>query len=309
MTGSGFGGVDIDLLADYIGGALAGTPDESEVAALVAGDPAWRAAYDELTAGMAAVGAELSRFGPEPMPAELAERLDAMLGTPIASPEGNAGEAAPHLTIVDAVDAPGGTADPVRGKDAGARKRVAGARSGWRSRWATPIAIAAGVLAFVGFGLDYLAGRESGPSAESSLNNTAGGAEDSAGGPAAPEHVEMFASGTDYTSATLADEPAHTMTAPRSDLSAGKASATGPVAPALRRLMAPPALDTCFAAIERENAGGPISVRSVDYASFAGSPAMVIRFSAANGYWAWATGAGCGTPAAGADTLDKVPVR
>ena len=45
MTGAEFDGVDIDLLADYIGGALAGTPDESAVAALVADDPAWREAY------------------------------------------------------------------------------------------------------------------------------------------------------------------------------------------------------------------------------------------------------------------------
>ena len=28
MTGAEFSGVDIDLLADYIGGALEGTPDE-----------------------------------------------------------------------------------------------------------------------------------------------------------------------------------------------------------------------------------------------------------------------------------------
>ena len=49
MTGAEFGGVDIDLLADYIGGALTGTPEESAVAARIAGDPDWQAAYASLT--------------------------------------------------------------------------------------------------------------------------------------------------------------------------------------------------------------------------------------------------------------------
>ena len=84
MTGAEFGGVDIDLLADYIGGALTGTPEESAVAARIAGDPDWQAAYASLTDGMAFVSAELGRFEPEPMPADLAARLDAALTPPPA---------------------------------------------------------------------------------------------------------------------------------------------------------------------------------------------------------------------------------
>jgi hypothetical protein len=78
VTGGQFSGVDIDLLADYVGGALDGTPDETVVAGLVADDPAWRAAYEVLTGGMAAIGADLRLLGAadEPMPAELSARLD-----------------------------------------------------------------------------------------------------------------------------------------------------------------------------------------------------------------------------------------
>ena len=50
-------------------------------------------------------------------------------------------------------------------------------------------------------------------------------------------------------------------------------------------------------------------MESVDYARFDGAPALIVRFTAANGRWAWASGPACGTPAAGAATLGKVPVR
>jgi hypothetical protein len=80
------------------------------------------------------------------------------------------------------------------------------------------------------------------------------------------------------------------------------------IEPALRRLAAPSALADCLAAIERANAGGALVVDSVDYARFAGAPAVIVRFTATNGHWAWASGADCGTRSAGAATLDKVPV-
>ena len=47
MTGDEFGEVDIDLLADYIGGALDG-PGEAEVSALIVDHPRWRETYDLL---------------------------------------------------------------------------------------------------------------------------------------------------------------------------------------------------------------------------------------------------------------------
>ena len=60
MTGAEFDGVDLDLLADYVGGALDGTPDQERVAGLVSTDPAWRRAFEMLEPGMIAVEAALT---------------------------------------------------------------------------------------------------------------------------------------------------------------------------------------------------------------------------------------------------------
>ncbi|XVU25478.1 hypothetical protein ACQPZJ_51340 [Actinoplanes sp. CA-054009] len=277
MTGAAeFSGVDIDLLADYIGGALEGTPDESVVATLIADDPQWRAAYETLGGRMAMVGAELGRLAPEPMPSDLAARLDEAFGAP------------PRLELVH-------DAGPVEKK----RKQ---------RRWVTPIAIAAGVVAFVGFGLDYLAGRDN--AADTASNSSAAGSAEQAPAAGPP----TLSTGTDYTGATLAQAPSEPLSAasnPDETFSAEKNSdrAATATVPELSRLVPLAALQECLDAIQRENAGGPIDVESVDYARFNGSPALIVRFTAGNGLWAWASGPACGTPAGDADTLDKLPVR
>ncbi|WP_433372528.1 hypothetical protein ACQPZX_49640 [Actinoplanes sp. CA-142083] len=304
MTGAEFRGVDIDLLADYIGGALAGTPDESVVAALIADDPAWRDAFESLSGGMSAVEDELGRLGPLPMPDDVAARLEEAF-------------AAPRLTLVQ--DA-GDGADAVREKELDLPKR----RPGRRLRWATPIAIAAGAVAFVGFGLDYLAGRDTSTS-DKAATSTAGGAADSAArqdnNPEAPAMAEsgpgsgsavarkgqaspppqVLESGTNYTKKTLAIAPAQALSS---------RSAAVPAAPApLARLNVTSALQECLDLIAGENGAGPITTETVDYAKFDGKPAIVVRFTAGNGAWAWASGPSCGTLSGHADTLAKVPVR
>ncbi|MFF5295109.1 hypothetical protein [Paractinoplanes globisporus] len=299
MTGAEFRGVDIDLLADYIGGALTGTPDEPVVATLIADDPAWRAAYESLSGGMAAVATELGRFEPEPMPAEVAARLEAALTTP-----------APRLTLVpDSGDG----APPVREEKTTRRER------GRRLRWVTPIAIAAGAVAFVGFGLDYLSGRD-GNSADKSASSAAGEAQarrpDSGQAPAIagaePKSdsgqdsaqsqsatPQLLSSGTDYTRATLAQAPTQALSAPAPLATASK----------FGRLSSTDTLRQCLDMIALANGAGPITAESVDYARFEGKPAIVVRFTADNGAWAWASGPSCGTSSGGADTLAKVPVR
>lgn len=279
MTGAGFGGVDIDLLADYIGGALAGTPEEAAVATRIAEDPEWRTAYESLTGGMTLVSEELGRLGPEAMPDELAASLDAMFRNP-----------PPRLTVVDGEK----TASRVRKTS---RSR--------RIRWAAPIGVAAGLVAFVGF---YVAGRDSASQENAATSAAGGGSAESATGP-----IQYLATGTNYTPATLAGPPAQTLTAPdltapaapkdTSDRSAG--SAPG----ALSRLGPGAGLQACLDAIQQANAGGTISVQSVDYAKFNGSPALIVRFTATNGGWAWASGPDCGTRGSGPATLGKVPVR
>jgi hypothetical protein len=291
VTGAEFGEVDIDLLADYIGGALAGTPDESVVAALIADDPAWSAAYESLGGAMALVGAELGRLGPEPMPAELAGRLEAMFAP------------APLTFVRDgAASADGAHAVPKK-----ERERKSPARPGRRMRWAAPIAVAAGVIAFVGFGLDYLAGRDS--SRSDSATSSAAGVADSG---VAPEAVQIFRSGRDYTLDSLGSEPVTALSAPDPSAQSFQKSAPNRAADselALQRLALRSALQDCLDAIQRENAAGALTVDSVDYARFAGTPAVIVHFTAGNGTWGWASGAACGTPGAGAATLGKVPVR
>jgi hypothetical protein len=394
VTGAEFGGVDIDLLADYIGGALTGTPEESAVAAWLADDPAWQTAYASLSEGMVFVSAELRRFEPEPMPADLAARLDATLtdsiapfdatltdliapfdatltdsidrldGTaaeldsagqpsfldlvargaeptltadqrdnevtgPAANPEPRDGDGTgpgsiadpepitgvlaqpptPHLALVRGDLAVGDVSNPVR-------KMAPESRRGRRLRWAAPIAVAAGLIAFVGFGLDYLAGRDSVSSSTSSAASGGGSADRKAATPPLARPLttaQLLASGTDYTHATLGVAPVTPMTAPFSpDASpAIREASPGLVAgggSALKRLTGSAALADCLAAIEQANARGAISVESVDYARFGRAPAVIVRFTAANGQWAWASGADCGTPAGDAATLDKVPV-
>ncbi|MFB9234623.1 hypothetical protein ACFFWC_03585 [Plantactinospora siamensis] len=87
MTAGEFSEADLDLLADYLGGALTGSPDESRVRELVRDDAEWAEAYTVLLAASDAVRADLAGWGaePEPMPAAVAERLTAALAA--APPE------------------------------------------------------------------------------------------------------------------------------------------------------------------------------------------------------------------------------
>jgi hypothetical protein len=289
VTGAEFRGVDIDLLADYIGGALSGTPDESAVSTLIADDPAWRAAYESLSGGMAAVRAELGRFEAEPMPADVADRIDEALTT------------TPRLTLL--IDP-----DPVPERQPAKRSR--------RMRWVTPIAVAAGTVALVGFSLDYLAGREESQSDSASSAGLAdsgdAAARKEAAAPAQANQAGGFtllATGTDYSASTLTDMASQALSATASDVPRLPAPDRGGAAGPLARLHGATALADCLNEIAAANAAGPITTQTVDFARFDGAPAIVVRFTAANGAWAWASGPSCGAPGSGAATLASMPVR
>jgi hypothetical protein len=317
VTGADFGGVDIDLLADYIGGVLAGTPEESAVAARIAADPGWQAAYVSLEEGMSLVSAELGRLAPEPMPAELADRLDTMLiaaGRPVGEADAIADA---DSTAPDLAQLPVAHLHLVRGEGAGGdgaqgvRETQPAPRRGRRLRWAAPIAVAAGLIAFVGFGLDYLAGRDT----HSASTDSAGSGTAVRGD--APKFATSgaqttLASGINYTHDTLSIAPVQpmsgTLTSPDTPGRKTAPEMAAGVESALQRLTAPDAIADCLAAIEEANGGGALSTESIDYARFAGAPAVIVRFTSSNGHWAWASGADCGTTASGAATLDKVPV-
>jgi hypothetical protein len=293
VTGDQFSGVDLDLLADYVGGALDGTQEHATVADLIAHDPAWRAAHNDLAAGMTAVQAQLSEVGAaaEPMPADLAVRLEESF---------RAAEPKPHLQPIHG----GSTARPTA-----TRRR--------RWRWAVPIAAAAGLLAFAGIGVDYLARTSN--TATDSQATSGGGAARPESAPLAgsglppvaapPTASQIRSTGTDYNLATL-----RTGTPDRVAPPPGKSATLAPgiagesAAAPLARLRPPDALLGCLNAIAAANGAGTITVQTVDYARFRGKPALVVQFSADNGRWAWASGPACGTPGADAATLASVPL-
>ncbi|WP_433530572.1 hypothetical protein ACQPYA_31340 [Micromonospora sp. CA-263727] len=126
MSTGEFSGVDHDLLADYLGGALDGTPEEAEVARLVAQDPAWAQAHALLAPAVDGVRAELAAWGsPAPeMPAALADRILAALdaGFPTAENAASAGAGSGDHDLAGvgspAVPVTGSADDPVSPADA-----------------------------------------------------------------------------------------------------------------------------------------------------------------------------------------------
>ncbi|BEL10644.1 hypothetical protein Q0Z83_088350 [Actinoplanes sichuanensis] len=284
-----FEGVDVDLLADYVGGALDGTPEQERVAGLLATDETWRAAYEALEPGMIAVGAVLRELEPEPMPDDLAARLDTMFrdaAPPSAEPAPASGESGPVVAV------------PAKVVDLDKARR--------RRRWVAPVTVAAAAVAFAGFGVNALltspdaadtaAGMASAENAPMSDKSTVGG--------------EVLRSDTDYTESTLAQAGTTQLRATGStDSSAQVYAGEGIGGAALDRLNMPDATAACIQEITRVNGGALISVEFMDYARFNGRPALIVRFAAADGTWVWAVGPQCGTPGAGADELERVPVR
>ncbi|MDI6099094.1 hypothetical protein QLQ12_10850 [Actinoplanes sp. NEAU-A12] len=304
MTGAEFDGVDLDLLADYVGGALTGTPDEERVAALLAEDPAWQAAHEVLEPGMIAVGAALGDLEPEPMPGDLAARLDALFRAPADSAPVTP---VPSLTLAPAADTPAALeptpAVPATVVDLGKARRL--------RRWAAPIAVAAAVVAFAGFGVSRL-GTTSDTLTDSAAAPAAG--KNAAAAPmvaVAPPPGAVARTGADYTEGTLPQAAAGEAATPRMFGSSEPSAVTGADTGGDRLdvLGGTDALAACLQAIAEENSGGAIAVDFVDYARFEGAPALIVRFSAANGTWVWAVGPECGTPGTGADPVKRLPVR
>ncbi|MBQ0891900.1 hypothetical protein KBX37_02080 [Micromonospora sp. U56] len=320
MTAGKFSGVDHDLLADYLGGALDGTPEAATVARLVERDPAWAEAYALLAPAVAQVRADLAGWA-EPalqMPLAVTERLTAALA--------GAGPAPALTTPVDAGTPAGERQQPVPAQSARRPGRTAGAgrddatgpgrrRRRW-ARLAAPVALAAASLAAVGLGVDHLLDTSGGGgTAESTV---AGGDAASATAPfrvtGAPQ-----TSGTDWTPQTLAGGAAPTALprvatdgpglAPGGSTAKSSEADRRPSPGGLLRLAPPDALDACLTEIAAEHGRGAITVELLDYASFQGEPALVLRFADPSGErWAWASGAECGVPGSGADTRYRARV-
>jgi hypothetical protein len=278
--------VDLDLLADYIGGALDGTPEAATVERLIADDPAWSRAYAETSAAMEAVRVDLGAMGADrdQMPAEVLGRLEAAL-------------------------------TPVLPEESGKVVQLASRRR-WARRFA-PVAVAASVLVCVGLGATVLRPDSGRQDSGTSLNSGAGDAAAPAAAPVSPwlsagerapkvaqgeagsqgafkqedagAGPPTVATGSDYTRDTLpqltdkARTGAHVAPPGAPNEGAG-------VPQQLRRLTDPIALSACLTAIKGAYGQPTAAVRLVDFARFEGSPAVVVLLPDS----VWVSGPDCG---------------
>ncbi|WP_428962817.1 hypothetical protein [Micromonospora fluostatini] len=332
MTAGEFREVDLDLLADYLGGALDGTPEEAVVARLVADDPAWADAHAALVPAFAAVRADLADWGTPPpvAPPAVVDRITAALAAQPSAPTVEQHRSDPVVagarhTPADEPAAAGATTT-VPAARPGTRRPAEGpgGQTGpgrRRRRWlrgAGPVAVAAVSLAAVGLGVhQWWPQSQDSQVADTAMTEAAPGAPEAAAPMSALPFVLTAVpgqgSGRDYTPTVLAGEG---VVAPKGsaasastpdDTTTGEPSRALP--DALDRLTGRPALERCLAGIVAEHGGAPVTVEVLDYATFEGRPALVVEFVDATGArWAWASGPQCGLDGSDADTRYRTRV-
>jgi hypothetical protein len=257
--------VDLDRLADYVGGALDGTPDAEAVRELVNSDDAWADAYASLVAADALVRVELRALGgPVPVPVDVVKKLDRALA-----------EAAVPTATVHHLDA---------------RRR-------WRKA-AIGLSAAAAAIVIIGLATVAVLRGVHGVASSDSAGSTGAMAPQKAAG--APPRV--LTSDRDYSAATLGQvgQPStlsgQGLAGPESDT--GTDNLAGP----LVRLTDPTARESCLTAIVGEYGG---QVNTVDFARFNGAPALVAVVTgssrAPGARWIVVVGPACGEGSSGTD--------
>ncbi|MGI5212614.1 hypothetical protein [Plantactinospora sp. CA-290183] len=116
MTAGQFREVDLDLLADYVGGALDGTPDAAEVSRLIGEDEAWAEAHAAVVAGVGAIRSSLTAWAtePVPMPADVVARLSSALASapPVDAGQRRGGSATGDAGLKSIPESPSGDDAP-----------------------------------------------------------------------------------------------------------------------------------------------------------------------------------------------------
>lgn len=270
--------VDHDLLADFVGGALEGTPEADRVAELIATSTAWRTAADSLTRALGAVSQDLQTLSgyEESMPADVVSRFDDLFASPSFA------------------------ATPVAAKDPLASRPLehrvpAARRKSWR-KWAVPVAAA--IAAVGGFliirGLPMTASSTTG-SADSSLSR------ENIAAAGAPGPVPTISSGTNYTRQSLL-QPSPVAQAVQPE-DRGKSEEVVPGS-SLYSKPSPSTLQACLDAVAAALPGTPTLV---DYAKFEGRPALVISITSGSQRWMFVAGPDCGP--AGAAEIYRAPLK
>ncbi|MCG5453913.1 hypothetical protein PSH03_000093 [Micromonospora sp. PSH03] len=331
MTTEGFREVDIDLLADYLGGALDGTPQQDEVARLVSADPSWAEAYALLAPAVTEVRTDLTRWAePSPeMPSAITDRLLAALASAEPTTDTSTEEAPAGAP---SVDRDGDAATPlVVPAQGGAGRRPPAPTSGGSGRWAStgpgrrrrarrgaPVAAAAIAVIAVALGLNQLSMRASNDSGDTTAMNRPASAPEGVAGPGTARTTgPALRSGTNYTPQTLGNaygtdapgKPAASRATGNSPGEQPEVDAEGERRPSpdgsdqLARLTDDAALTGCLASVATEHGSAPLVVEVIDYARFQGDQALVIHFTDATGArWAWVSGPECGVPGSGSDS-------
>jgi hypothetical protein len=265
---------DLDRLADYAAGVL-DPAGAAEVDRLIAGEPAWAEAHARLAAAQPWLDEALSGLPREPMPVDVAARLERAVA--VAPPETRTAKVLPLP----------------------------------RRRWprialTTAAAVAVGAACIGGFA----ALSRSATQKTSSSSGVA--APDNRGivtpgllsqGPAVPNAgagaIPTTATGTDYTHGSLTLAEAE----PASSAAKGAQAQSVPNLPdGLARLADPAGLNGCLAAITAVEGGRPVSV---DYARYEGQPALIVVLSGGSARVV-AAGADCGLAGEGAALLDSL---
>lgn len=261
----------VDALCDLDEGLLAGTPGEADIRAHVAGC----ASCADFIALLATTREQLAALPAEPMPAEVAVRIDAAL----AREATRDAEPAPVTVAV------------VTPMDSARRTR--------RPRWVRSAgAVAAGIALLMAGAV--------GVNAFNAVNEKSGTISGAAEDNSAPNDSAQRDAGSmrNYTQSTLADDvralvgggPAaagapQTKSSPSRPLGAQQ-DAAGP--PDLSRLRSPAQLASCVAELTGRQG---VAVIAVDYATYEGEPAVIIVLPDADPavVQAWVVGPGCST--------------
>jgi hypothetical protein len=262
--------VDLDRLADFVGGALDGTPDAEAVRELVSNDDAWAEAYASLVAADALVRVQLRGLGgPVPVPLDVVRRLDRALA-----------QAAVPTATVHRLDA---------------HRR-------WRKA-AIGLSAAAAAIVIIGLATVGVLRGMHGVASSDSAGSSAMAPQKAAGAP-----PQVLTSDRDYSAATLGQvgQPStlsgQGLAGPESDTGTGTAPRTDNLAGPLARLTDPTARESCLTAIVGEYGG---QVGTVDFARFNGAPALVAVVTgsskAPGARWIVVVGPACGEGSSGTD--------
>lgn len=288
--------VDFERLADFLCGALDGTPEEETVRRLVTTEPAWTAALHQLNTATAAVSHDLMVLAAapaDPIPADVLARLDTALaeaGPAEPGPGGYApaeaglrGPALPAAPLVTVGQQSGRHAPRGRGQ------RL---RQAWNHSWRVRAMTATAAVALAGLALVLTVPRI--VSETSTTTATKAGGDLALSG--TPERATdeppitptLLTSGSNYSRTTVttviaaAQNPAaagagpESLRAARSPQDQANSTAISPQGnspTALARLTNRTALDGCLAAVTKGH-GGQVSV--VDFARFDDQPALIV---------------------------------